>query len=53
MAAPAGGAGGLDHVAAARRRTALRIPAAATIDRATAVQISHCRTSSLVVVITV
>ena len=36
-----------------RRRAALRISAAATIDRATAVQISHCGTSSLVVFITV
>ena len=34
---------------AVRRSTALRISAATTIDRATAVQISHCRTSSLTV----
>src|SRR5208282_112324 len=36
-----------------RRRTALRISAATTIDRATAVQISHCTTSSVTVFITV
>jgi len=36
-----------------RRRTALRISATATTDRATAVQVSHCRTSSLTVFITV
>jgi undecaprenyl-diphosphatase len=48
-----GRTGGLDHVAAARRRTAFRISAAATSDRATAVQISHCWTSSVVVFITV
>jgi hypothetical protein len=35
------------------RSTALRISAAATIDRAAAVQISHCRTSSLTVFSTV
>ena len=35
------------------RSTALRISAATTIDRATAVQISHCRTSSLTVFSTV
>ena len=39
--------------AAARRSTALRSSAATTIDRATAVQISHCETSSVVVRITV
>jgi hypothetical protein len=39
--------------AAACRSTALRISAATTIDRATAVQISHCRTSSLTVFSTV
>jgi hypothetical protein len=47
------GTAGLDHGAAVRRRVALRISAAATIDRATAVQISHCRTSSRTVFITV
>ena len=39
--------------AAVCRSTALRISAATTIDRATAVQISHCRTSSLTVFSTV
>jgi len=39
--------------AAVRRSTALRISAATTIDRATAAQISHCRTSSLTVFRTV
>ena len=50
------GAGEPDHRqgrAAARRSTALRISAATTIDRATAVQISHCGTSRVVVRITV
>src|SRR6266568_84895 len=37
----------------ARRSSSWRISAASTIDRATAVQISHCRTSSLTVFITV
>jgi len=40
-------------VAAVCRSTVLRISAAATIDRATAVQVSHCRTSSLTVFSTV
>ena len=40
-------------LAAVRRSTTLRISAATTIDKATAVQISHCRTSSLTVFITV
>src|SRR5215467_13461225 len=53
VAAPAGRTDGLDRVAAVRRRMAFRISAAAMIDRATAVQISHCRTSSLVVFSTV
>ena len=35
------------------RSISLRISAATTIDKATAVQISHCRTSSLTVFITV
>src|ERR1700745_1082199 len=39
--------------AAARRSTALRISAATTTDRATAVQISHCTALRIVVVITV
>ena len=39
--------------AAVCRSTVLRISAATTIDRATAVQISHCRTSSRTALITV
>ena len=46
--AAAGSVGAVD-----RRSTALRISAATTIDRATTVQISHCRTSSLTVFSTV
>ena len=40
-------------VAAVRRSTALRISATATIDKATAALISHCRTSSVTVFMTV
>ena len=43
----------LTGIAAARRSAALRISAATTIDRATAAQIIHCRTSSRTVFITV
>ena len=52
VAAAAGGGTDWSAVvtlAAVRRRTAFRISAATMIDRATAVQMSHCLTSSVVV----